>query len=169
MRIKIENEYSPFRLGIRLGIGLDTTLAYDILGNGTIDAPIVIKPTSLSESLFSIELSDSNAYINFTDQKLYKLSFYNCNNISIQNSGLKFLDIQKCQDISLNNVEVKKVSYIIKSKDINLYAFKSNELHIERCLKTQLIDSNVKNLYRMNSTDLAVIDSFIKKHKIIES
>jgi len=69
MKIKIENEYSPSRLFI----GFDTTLEYDIFGNGTIEAPIVIKPTLLSESLFSIEISDSNAYISFMDQKLYKL------------------------------------------------------------------------------------------------
>ena len=161
MKIKIENEFSP----LRLGIGFDTTLEYDIFGNGTIETPFLIKPTSLSEYLYSIEVSDSNVYINFTDQKLYKLSFYNCQNISIQNSELKFLEIQKCQDINLNNIEVKKQSYIIKSEFINLHSIKSNELHIERCLKTQLINSNIKNLYRTKSADLAVIDSIIKKLK----
>ena len=165
MKIKIENESSPFRPFI----GFDSTLEYDIFGNGTIEAPIVIKPTFLSESLFSIDVSDSNVYINFTDQKLYGLSFYNCHNISIQNSELKFLRIQKCQNINLNNVEVKKQSYIIKSEDINLHSIKSNELHIESCLKTQLINSNIKNLYQLKSVDLVVIDSIIKKFKLIES
>ena len=165
MKIKIENEFSP----LRLGIGFDTTLEYDIFGNGTIETPFLIKPTFLSESLYSIEVSDSNAYINLTDQKLYILSFYDCHNISIQNSELKFLEIQKCKDINLNNVAVKKKGYIIKSEDINLHTIKSNELHVEKCLKTQLINSNIKSLYRSKSTDLVVIESIIKKLKHIES
>jgi hypothetical protein len=165
MKIKIENEYSPSRLFI----GFDTTLEYEIFGDGTIKAPFVIKPTYLSESLFSIEVSDSNAYISFTDQKLYKLSFYNCHNISIKNSELRFLEIQKCQKINLNNLEVKKVSYIIKSEDINLHWIKFNELHIEGCERTQLNSSNIKNLYRMKNEDLVLTNSTIKKLKVIES
>jgi hypothetical protein len=117
-------------------LDFDTLLSYDIFGNGIKKVPFVIRPPSLSDSLFCIEVSDSNEYINFTNQKLYRLSFLNCHNISIYDSELKFLEILKCQDINLNNIEVKKHDYIRKSENINLHAIKCKELHVERYIKT---------------------------------
>lgn len=163
MRVRIENEYTP-PWGV---MGFDTILEYEILGNGTMKAPFSLEPTFISESGYTIKIWDSDGFIDFNNQKIYGISLYNCSNITIQDSELKYLLIENCHHISLTNINVKKTIKIIKSESIKIATLKSGTLHINACLKTELINSIIKKLYQTELSDLIVKDTVVKKHKIV--
>ena len=163
MRVRIENEYT-FPWGT---MGYDSILEYEIFGSGTMDSPFSLKPTVVSESGYTIKIWNSKAFIDFTNQKIYGISLYNCSNISIQNSELRYLDIENCHHINLTNLNVKKTTKIIKSENIKIATLKSDALHINACLTTLLTNSSINKLYQTEHSDLIVKNTIVKKHKTV--
>lgn len=163
MRLRIENEYT-FPWGIQ---EYDSILEFEIFGSGTMESPFSLKPTFISESHYTIKIWDSNAFIDFTNQKIYGISLYNCSNITIQNSELKYLEIKNCHHINLANIDVKKTTTIIKSENIKIATLKSHALHINACLTTLLINSAINKFYQTEHSDLIVKDTIVKKHKTV--
>jgi len=164
VRVRIENEFS-LSLFSKYDNIVDTILEYEISGNGTIESPFSFTPTSISEPLYTIKIWDSKAYINFIDQKLYGLSFYNCSNISIRNSELKYLYLENCNHINLDTINVKKETKIISSENIKIATLKSDALYINACLTTVLINSAINKFYQVERSDLIVKNTIVKKHK----
>lgn len=121
-------------------------LELEIIGHGTIDNPYLI--TSRNNWLneyFQLYISKSNSYIKIKGVTLKALYLKQCENITIADANIKYLELENCSTISIENVKITK------------------QIRLSNVSKIKIAECNIRKLLALSGDKISISNSNIKK------
>jgi hypothetical protein len=93
----------------------------ELSGNGTIDNPYTfsIKKNYDNEHT-TLNISNSKSYVELKGFNLKALYLYHCENVTIVDTSVKYLGLENCNIISIQNISINKQLRIAKSSQIKI-------------------------------------------------
>ena len=144
--------------------GYDVKL--EINGNGTEEIPLFVNfDDFFIANLFTVEIHDSEPFLNLKLRDFGNLRFFDSKNITIQNSQFNELTFVSCENIiaKVLNAEYIRVE---NCKNLTLLNVNVSYVHVIAGFNINIANSTIQKLVRERNEDLKIETSLIERTKL---